>query len=470
VSDSGTPRTATFAWIVAILAFICVVAIQQGLFAPHEPKKITTASLVAPSDDDPVLQTSKMMVKLRVVIGDPDRKEGKQLTSFLEQESKDPVALFRSAIVEAELAGPESASTHLKDLDFAAIDDQGARFVAEVDEASLAGNRDTVLQILSQGTDSLSEEQRKSLTDHHGYYGDLILSYDKPNTDPARARLVEGGGAILLVIGIIILVVAVYAILGIVMMILFFVRLGRGKVVRAFVPPAPGGSVYIEAVALFFSSFVALQASTHFLPDSIRPGINAKLMLQWVFLVIPFWPLVRGVSGTDFRRQLGLIAPKGLAHEIGAGAFAYFAALPLLAVAFVITILLVILLKSLGHQSNLHNPIQDLVSQSNTLTLVLFFTLATIWAPLTEEMIFRGALFRQLRGRWAVLIAAPASALFFAFMHPYPLPLLIPIFTLGLIFSLMREWRGSLAASMTAHFIHNFTLLTISIAFVEAMK
>jgi membrane protease YdiL (CAAX protease family) len=31
------------------------------------------------------------------------------------------------------------------------------------------------------------------------------------------------------------------------------------------------------------------------------------------------------------------------------------------------------------------------------------------------------------------------------------------------MFAFMREWRGSIIAPMTAHFLHNFTMLTIAL-------
>jgi membrane protease YdiL (CAAX protease family) len=93
-----------------------------------------------------------------------------------------------------------------------------------------------------------------------------------------------------------------------------------------------------------------------------------------------------------------------------------------------------------------------------------------VWAPLTEEAIFRGALYRHLRGRAGTAVCTIATALVFGLMHGYALPLLIPIITLGVIFALMREWRGSLVASITAHFLHNATVLTFGILMFQAMK
>jgi membrane protease YdiL (CAAX protease family) len=90
-------------------------------------------------------------------------------------------------------------------------------------------------------------------------------------------------------------------------------------------------------------------------------------------------------------------------------------------------------------------------------------TLATIWAPIVEEVFFRGALMRHLTGWMHWLIAAILTALAFAVAHNYAWQLLILIATLGTGFGFMRAWRGSLIAPITAHFIHN-SFITIVIA------
>ena len=45
-----------------------------------------------------------------------------------------------------------------------------------------------------------------------------------------------------------------------------------------------------------------------------------------------------------------------------------------------------------------------------------------------------------------------------------------PLISLGFMFAFMREWRGSLIAPITAHFIHNFSLITFMIIFVQLIK
>jgi membrane protease YdiL (CAAX protease family) len=87
-----------------------------------------------------------------------------------------------------------------------------------------------------------------------------------------------------------------------------------------------------------------------------------------------------------------------------------------------------------------------------------------------EEAVFRGGMYRQLRSRLSVLGAAGISALTFGLMHGYMFLLLGPVICLGFVFALMREWRGSLIASMTAHFMHNATTLVFVFLALSALK
>jgi hypothetical protein len=104
----------------------------------------------------------------------------------------------------------------------------------------------------------------------------------------------------------------------------------------------------------------------------------------------------------------------------------------------------------------------DIVSQADPVVLFLIFLLATVWAPLTEELVFRGALYRWFRGRLVWPLSAFLVGLLFAFMHSYGPLMVSPLVALGFMFSFMREWRGSIIACMTAHFIHNFSVFAIA--------
>jgi membrane protease YdiL (CAAX protease family) len=70
-------------------------------------------------------------------------------------------------------------------------------------------------------------------------------------------------------------------------------------------------------------------------------------------------------------------------------------------------------------------------------------------APIIEETIYRGALYRYMRDRMSWLPAVIFSSTVFAAMHTtYQMPF---VYVSGLVYGLLREWRGSLTASIAAH-------------------
>ncbi len=74
--------------------------------------------------------------------------------------------------------------------------------------------------------------------------------------------------------------------------------------------------------------------------------------------------------------------------------------------------------------------------------------------PLAEEILFRGILYRWLRGRVGVAAAAGVSGVAFAGLHA--IPELIPaIAVLGVILALLYELSGSLWTSVLAHAVYN---------------
>jgi len=86
-----------------------------------------------------------------------------------------------------------------------------------------------------------------------------------------------------------------------------------------------------------------------------------------------------------------------------------------------------------------------------------------LWAPVVEESIFRGALYRHTRWRSGAIVAGLLTAFVFAIMHGYAVIQLLMVGLLGVVFALMREWRGSLIGPMVAHFTHNAIVMTFVI-------
>ena len=100
------------------------------------------------------------------------------------------------------------------------------------------------------------------------------------------------------------------------------------------------------------------------------------------------------------------------------------------------------------------------------------FLAACVAAPIVEETMFRGVLYRHLRERGihlhrfvGVAVAAVINGVIFAAIHPQGL-LAIPLLTtLAVGFTLAREWRGSLVSSITMHALNN-SLVTAMMLFL----
>ncbi len=86
--------------------------------------------------------------------------------------------------------------------------------------------------------------------------------------------------------------------------------------------------------------------------------------------------------------------------------------------------------------------------------------LAVVLAPLCEEFIFRGLLFRGLRRDLPLVWAAAASAAVFAIIHPSLG--VIPVFGLGLACALAYARTGWLLAPIVAHALYNGVVVLLS--------
>jgi hypothetical protein len=86
--------------------------------------------------------------------------------------------------------------------------------------------------------------------------------------------------------------------------------------------------------------------------------------------------------------------------------------------------------------------------------------LAVFAAPVFEEYLFRGLVYRGLRRTWSALPAVLASAFLFAIVHP-PVSV-VPVFGLGVLAALAFERGRRLVAPILAHMVYNGTVLFLN--------
>lgn len=101
----------------------------------------------------------------------------------------------------------------------------------------------------------------------------------------------------------------------------------------------------------------------------------------------------------------------------------------------------------------------------------LFLLMAAVLAPLLEEVVFRGVIFRFLRNHTTFIISACITGFIFGFMHIFVAVLLgnynelfyiILYGGIGMIFCFMYEYNKSIFACVYLHALYNFiSALTI---------
>ena len=114
------------------------------------------------------------------------------------------------------------------------------------------------------------------------------------------------------------------------------------------------------------------------------------------------------------------------------------------------------------------HPIQEQFAAGDPTIMLFAFIALCVAAPIVEETMFRGVLYRHLRDAttgWqrfaSVIFSAFLSSMIFAAVHPQGLIGIPLLATLAMGFALVREWRDSLVAPMIMHAINNGGVATL---------
>lgn len=114
------------------------------------------------------------------------------------------------------------------------------------------------------------------------------------------------------------------------------------------------------------------------------------------------------------------------------------------------------------------NPvIPQLINTSGFWGPFLLIALASFGAPIVEELLFRGVFYNSVKLLFGVWPGIILTGLIFGFVHPVGIAEMLAIGTLGGVFAWMAETRKSLAPSMFAHFLQNFTTTLLLLAILS---
>jgi len=376
---------------------------------------------------------------------------------------------LETVVLAGELLGPKEALDRLAQLQEAekneklAPSDKERRLWKSLHRLYTAYSKD------NYADNVLPDKEKEELREELGWFGRLALAPPKGPDQEARAALVAPARR--LVIGLMLgfLTMLGLCVVGFIGLVVLLVLLFNGSLRRGFVPGSPSGGVYAETFAVWLVLYVGLLVLGVFIPVS-RFHLLVSVLLTLVSLVALAWPVWRGVPWSQVRQDVGLHRGRGPIREVASGVASYIVSLPLLVIGLIAVFVLLGLQQGLGGRGMPMHPVAGMVNDDWVVRLQIVLA-ATVTAPLIEETMFRGVLYRHLREAtrgWgfaaSFLVSGLVNTFLFAVVHPQGLVAVPALMALALGFTLAREWRGSQIPCMVAHGLSNglVTLLAFS--------
>jgi membrane protease YdiL (CAAX protease family) len=373
---------------------------------------------------------------------------------------------LRFAVLAGELAGPGEALKVLKQLE---ADRRSDKVEAREVSIEAAGKLERLYAGYRNQPDqpTLPPEDQQWLRSRLGWFGELALAPQGGDSAARAQALAPARRTVAVFISALVLGVLGLA-TGIFLIVLFVVLAWLGFLRGGLECGTGRGGIYAETFALYMLLFVGLSYLARFVPLPGRLHLLFSGLIAFASLLALFWPRLRGISWRQIRDDVGLHLDGRPWTQFLCGPACYLCALPLLLAGVLITYGLMLAQRYLGLGDPLRpgagpsHPIMNEVLGSNLWVWLQVFLVACIAAPIVEEIMFRGVLYRHLREascRWgrvlSILFSALASSFVFAAIHPQGWLGISVLMALAFAFALTREWRRSLLPAMIAHGINN---------------
>jgi membrane protease YdiL (CAAX protease family) len=398
----------------------------------------------------------------------------------------------RAAVLAGELVGDEAASGVLSELGNKVflLDEE-----SEADRIEVTREQQRIQEILiriytppinlddmaivpskrTERIEDVPDDDREFLMDELGWYGKLALAPADDSADRSLREQVIGSAQVVFIIIIGVVIAAGLAgLAGFAGLIVLLVMAISGRVRSGLGPRVSYHGVYAETFALWMLLFFGIQRGVAAWVTPEFRMLTAGLGF-FVSLVALLWPVIRGVRWQQVRQDIGWTLGRQPALEPIAGLGGYLMALPLLGIGVCITLGLMFLQEALkgpdpefGPSGGPAHPIIEQLAGAGLWPKIQILLLASIAAPIVEETMFRGVLYRHLRDgtrRWGVvasiLIAGSVSGFLFAAIHPQGWVAIPALMSLAYAFVIVREWRGTLIPAMIIHGVSNGLVMTM---------
>ncbi|CAN5257389.1 hypothetical protein BH20VER2_BH20VER2_10730 [soil metagenome] len=188
--------------------------------------------------------------------------------------------------------------------------------------------------------------------------------------------------------------------------------------------------------------------------DLLANSLLSVALLLFIAMFLHF----RGIN----LNSLGGFAKFGFWRTFLTGLVLLFAAYPVLFLADLLT------QRILGGSSSKQGIVEMFTGSQTIEQRALIIILAVAIAPLVEEFIFRFFLYGVLKRYLGVFAGILINAALFALVHAH-VPSAVPLFMLGICFTLSYEWSGSILVPMTMHALFN-SMTLVALAFPELVQ
>lgn len=495
--DFGEPRLARsgprrgqamLAWIVIFLMVI-VMAVLRNLGGEE----------AANGNTDDSMGITLMTMQAKYIVGAAQLSGEGDATYAQTKESINVGSVGqrqRFVILAAELVGLDEASQVLaqldelikaersKDGDFELSESQVAiqeilgRLYFTMDETAEDEQTTFVARI-----DALSDDDRQLLLDELSWFGELALLPTGTMDTAARDAMLQPTQQVLVSLVGAVFFFSIAGIGGFIGLIVMLVLMLSGRVRSRLGSGTGHHGIYAETFAVWIVVFFLLQIPAAML-GAHMPTLSVGIVVGVFFisLLCLYWPVMRGLSWEEVRRDVGWTLGRNAALEPIIGVGGYFMALPLVGVGLLLTFLLLLIQGGLAGAGEPFaptggpaHPVVLEIATGGWLPRIQVLILAAVAAPIVEETMFRGVLYRHLRDASAgiglplsVILSGTINAFLFAAIHPQGWVAIPALMSLAYAFVLLREWRGTIIPSMIVHGISNGIIMSLLILLLSS--
>jgi len=321
------------------------------------------------------------------------------------------------------------------------------------------------------------------ILDELGWFGTLLKA-----DSIQRQQMQSAAASKVLTLLIVLFAVILAGVGGFVMLIIFLIRACGGTLQSGMNPQSNHHGLYAEVFALWMMLFAVLlmiagSVSMIFADTNLTINLLFTLIAFFGSLIALYWSIIRGITWEQLRNDIGWHRGAGFFTEFGWGLIGYAMTVPILGIGIVCTFVLIFLQQffaggveanPFGGTGGGSHPIIVEIANGGWQLRVLVLVLAAIAAPIIEETMFRGVLYRQLRssGLWfckafSIVGSTMIVSFVFAAIHPQGWVAIPVLMSIAIGMNLVRELRGSIIPSMVVHGVNNGIVMSMLLYFLS---